>query len=90
MDFEQRVLQIAGALTRPAIFNDFRDLRPPDQAGGHYLFRVKQVLLQNGYICHEVRNVGKWNCDFARRWAPVLGGNKTHFHQAFEQGAWAA
>lgn len=81
MDFERRVLQIAGALTRPAIYNDFRGLRPPNQAGGYYLFRVKRVLLQNGYVCHEARNVGRWGCNFARRWARDLGGNKTHFHK---------
>lgn len=77
---ERRILEIATQLPRPAVYNDFQELRPLGQAGGHYLRWVKAVLLRNNYICHEARNVGTWDCDFAHRWASVVGGKLTHFH----------
>ncbi len=77
---ERKIIKIATRLPRPAVYNDFQELRPLGQAGGRYLHWVKAVLIRNKYICHEARNVRSWACDFTNRWASVVGGNLTHFH----------
>jgi len=69
---EDQVLRIAGR--KPiVVFRDFIELQPMHSGGYHYLFHIKEHLLNNGYICHEARHRSKWDCDYEYRY--------THFHK---------
>jgi len=72
-----RVLQIAEFETRgrsAVSYLPFYILKPPGEEGWHFLFKVKDILLANGYECHERRHSSEWRdlCGFQEK--------RTHFH----------
>jgi len=73
-----KVLEIAEFETRGGSavpYPPFYILKPPDEEGWHFLFKVKRILLDNGYVCHERRHLGEWwnLCGYKEK--------KTHFHR---------
>jgi hypothetical protein len=74
---KDRVLEIAHKARSLKGFCDYRDfmeLRPIDEPGGHYLRKIKAVLLDAGFKCHEMRCRARWwgKCGYRE--------SRTHFH----------
>lgn len=67
------VLKIAEGKQGVLIYKDFKILKPA-HPGDHWLFRIKQILEDNGYICHIRKRRKYWgNCGYF--------GSYTHFHK---------
>jgi len=76
MGDKTKVLEIAELKCRESgavDFKDFDELR--EGTGGFYLFQIKNILLDNGYECHEKRHIDEWwnLCSYQKR--------RTHFHR---------
>ncbi len=72
--FEPEILRIAAGKPDFVVYDDFSKLRPSNTGDGYWLFRVKEILRRNGYMCHEARKRDDWgNCGYS--------GTKTHFHK---------
>ena len=70
---EAAILRIAQSLKKPLLYRDFYSLRPNNTVNYHWLFRIKNVLKKNGYICHERGKRSSWgSCGYT--------GSYTHFH----------
>ena len=73
-ELEAEVLEIANNSTGIVFYKDFYALKPSWARGSHWLFVVKDILKQNGYICHERGTRRRWdNCSYM--------GKLTHFHK---------
>lgn len=74
---EQDILEVAADHLEKdgyVVYDDFSVLKPVNQTGNRYLFRVKQCLLEHGYRVHERRHRAEWaNCGYP--------GESTHFHR---------
>lgn len=81
---EERILQIAIRMHRPAVYDDFLELRPQGTGSGRWEHVIQQVLERNGYERHVYTHARDWPCDFATRWAPEVRGKRTHFHRRSE------
>ncbi len=69
-----RVLRIAASIPGSIVYDHFAQLRPPGHSDSFWLYPIKNILLQNGYICHEARKRDEWGkCGYS--------GLKTHFHR---------
>jgi len=78
---EGKILQIASGLHRPAVYNDFLELRPKEEESGRWEYIIQQVLERNGYERHLYTHPQGWPCEFAQKWAAEVGGKRTHFHR---------
>lgn len=63
------------------IFRDFTEPSPIGK-GGFPLFRLKRILLEAGYVCHEHRNSHEWwsKCSYPGSRGDCRNHRYTHFH----------
>jgi len=79
MDYEDlasHVLQIARTKKGLIFYRDFYHLNP-NPSNDRFLHQVKDILLSDGYICHEQRRKITWPCDYQGRY--------THFHKEVQR-----
>ena len=73
---EAEILKIAEFKTRESGAVDYWDFFESGEAKtGWDLFKVKKILLDSGYECHEKRHLSEWrgSCGYQKR--------RTHFHR---------
>lgn len=63
---EDKVLRILARKGAKVItYDDFRQLRPPGEVGGYWLYPLKNILLRKGWKLHQARQKASWrNCGF--------------------------
>lgn len=71
---EGDIIRIARQEQDVLLYKDFEVLRPTNTIADFWKFRIKNVLIDNGYVCHERKHRDDWyNCGYY--------GVGTHFHK---------
>jgi len=70
-EFTNKVLQIARNKKGLIFYGDFYHLNPKPGTS-YFLFKVKNILISNGYTCHERKDRPNWGCAY--------DGPNAHFH----------
>jgi hypothetical protein len=85
----RRVIEIAERCVAAwgyVIYRDFHELHPIGE-GGHPLFRLKRILKEAGYVCHEHRDSLQWwgKCSYPGLRVDCRTHRYTHFHKGGTQ-----